>query len=63
MTETLPDTIRRLYTDPAEYVDSDHPAVVAFAEAAAQGADCDRAKASRLYTAVRDGIRYDARAG
>jgi transglutaminase-like putative cysteine protease len=59
MTETLPDTIRRLYTDPAEYIDSDHPAVVAFAEAAAQGADCDRAKASRLYTAVRDGIRYN----
>ena len=35
MTEILPDTIRRLYTDPAEYIDSDHPAVVTFAEAAA----------------------------
>ncbi len=35
MTEILPDTIRRLYTDPAEYIDSDHPAVVAFAQTTA----------------------------
>ena len=27
MTNVLPDTIRRLYTDPGEYIDSDHPAV------------------------------------
>ena len=40
MTEILPDTIRRLYTDPAEYIDSDHPAVQQFARAAVPaGAD------------------------
>ena len=27
MTDILPDTLRRLYTDPGEYIDSDHPAV------------------------------------
>ena len=32
MTDILPDTIRRLYTDPGEYIDSDHPAVQQFAE-------------------------------
>ena len=26
MTTVLPDTIRRLCTDPGEYIDSDHPA-------------------------------------
>lgn len=35
MTEHLPETISRLYTDPGEYVDSDYPAVEAFARAAA----------------------------
>jgi len=59
MTDTLPDTISRLYTDPADYVDSDHPAVVAFARAAAPAEASARDIASRLYTAVRDGIRYN----
>ncbi len=59
MTSALPDTIRRLYTDPGEYIDSDHPAVRSFAEAAVpKGAD-GREKASLLYKAVRDGIRYN----
>src|SRR5262245_44370791 len=57
MTDILPDTIRRLYTDPAEYIDSDHPAVQQFARAAVPAGADDRAKASRLYTAVRDGVR------
>ena len=56
MTEPLTDTLRRLYTDPAEYIDSDHPAVQAFA--AEHAGNGERATASRLYTAVRDGIRY-----
>lgn len=56
MTETLTDTLRRLYTDPADYIDFDHPAVKAFA--AAQAAGDARTTASKLYTAVRDGIRY-----
>ncbi len=41
------------------YVDSDHPAVVAFAEQATAGASTDRDRAVALYYAVRDGIRYD----
>ena len=59
MTEHLPDTISRLYTDPGEYVDSDHPAVEAFARAAIPPGAGTREIASRLYTAVRDGIRYN----
>lgn len=59
MTEHLPETISRLYTDPGEYVDSDHPAVEAFARAAAPADAGARDIASRLYTAVRDGIRYN----
>jgi len=59
MTEILPDTIRRLYTDPAEYIDSDHPSVVAFAQGAVPSGASDREKASLLYKAVRDGIRYN----
>ncbi|MGT2439701.1 hypothetical protein ACU4GH_32495 [Bradyrhizobium betae] len=47
MTDSLPDTIRRLYTDPGEYIDSDHPAVQQFAN------DVVRAEAS----APREGKR------
>ncbi|MBI3368293.1 MAG: transglutaminase family protein [Burkholderiales bacterium] len=43
---------------PTALVDSDHPAVVAFANTHAQGAD-DRERAVALYHAVRDGYRYD----
>lgn len=39
-------------------IDSDHPAVRAFAAAHAVGAD-DRARAVALYGAVRDGVRYN----
>lgn len=42
----------------AALVDSEHPAVVAFARRHAQGAD-DRERAVALYYAVRDGFRYD----
>jgi len=59
MSEILPDTIRRLYTNAAEYIDSDHPAVEAFARSAVPAAAGDREKASLLYKAVRDGIRYN----
>jgi len=58
MTNVLPDTIRRLYTDPGEYIDSDHPAVEEFARVAVAAGASDRDKASGLYKAVRDGIRY-----
>ncbi|MCA6124923.1 transglutaminase domain-containing protein [Bradyrhizobium sp. WSM 1704] len=59
MTDTLPDTIGRLYTEPAEYIDSDHPAVAAFARAAVPAGAGAREAAARLYIAVRDGIRYN----
>jgi transglutaminase-like putative cysteine protease len=59
MTNALPDTIRRLYTDPAEYIDSDHPAVERFAKLVVPGNASDRKKASLLYMAVRDSIRYN----
>jgi len=41
------------------FVEADHPAVVAFAEEATAGASSERDKAIALYYAVRDGIRYD----
>lgn len=41
------------------YVDSDHPAVVAFAREATAGAVSDRERASRLFAAVRERLRYD----
>ena len=59
MNDMLPDALRRLYTDPADYIDSDHSSVVAFAHAAVGPTDSAREKASKLYTAVRDGIRYN----
>jgi len=43
---------------PTPLIDSDHPAVVAFAHRHAIGAD-DRARAVALYLTVRDRFRYD----
>jgi len=59
VTNLLPDTIRRLYTDPGEYIDSDHPAVQEFARAAVPANASEREKARLLYMAVRDGVRYN----
>jgi transglutaminase-like putative cysteine protease len=46
---------------PTAMVDSDHPAVIAFAaaQAPAAGAASDTVRAVALYNAVRDGFRYD----
>lgn len=44
---------------PTALIDSDHPAVVAFARQHDQGAD-DRERAVSLFLAARDSIRYDA---
>jgi transglutaminase-like putative cysteine protease len=41
------------------YLDSDHPAIVAFAREATAGATTDRERASRLFVAVRERLRYD----
>jgi transglutaminase-like putative cysteine protease len=46
------------YLKSGRFVDSDHPAVVAFSEQHARGSD-DREKAVSLYYAVRDSIRYN----
>ena len=59
MTDILPDTIRRLYTDPGEYIDSDHPAVQQFASDAVRADASPREKASVLYKDALDGIRYN----
>lgn len=48
------------YLQPTDFIDSDHPAVLAFAREHTQGATSDRERAVRLFYAVRDGIRYDA---
>ena len=42
-----------------QFVDSDHPDVIAFAREATAGATTEREKAVALFYAVRDGIRYD----
>ena len=63
-----PQNIRTLTTPPSlacgapsEFVDSDHPAVIEYAEKviADAGAKTDREKAVALFNAVRDGWRYD----
>jgi transglutaminase-like putative cysteine protease len=43
---------------PTALIDSDHPAVQAFAAQHAQGGD-ERERAVALFQAVRDGFRYD----
>lgn len=43
---------------PTPLIDSDHPAVLGFAQRHAQGSN-DRERAVALYYAVRDGFRYD----
>ena len=48
-----------LYLAPAEFVDSDHPAIVAFAHATAGPDGTALEKILRLYYAVRDDIHYD----
>jgi transglutaminase-like putative cysteine protease len=46
------------YLQPGRFIDSDHPAVLAFSKENARG-ESDRAKAVSLYYAIRDGIRYN----
>lgn len=47
------------YLAPTAYIDVDNPGVRAFAERAVGEASTDRERISRLFTAVRDEIRYD----
>jgi transglutaminase-like putative cysteine protease len=41
------------------YIDSDHPAIIAFAREVTSGATGERERASRLFAAVRERLRYD----
>ncbi|SCY71241.1 transglutaminase-like domain-containing protein [Microvirga guangxiensis] len=52
-------TEQRLYLSPAEYIDSDHPAIRRRAEELTAGITSDAERARVLYEAVRDGVRYD----
>ncbi|MEA2166848.1 MAG: hypothetical protein QOF76_148 [Solirubrobacteraceae bacterium] len=47
------------YLQPSECVDSDHPAVRAYAERAIDGATDQHEQIRRLFATVRDSIRYD----
>jgi transglutaminase-like putative cysteine protease len=47
------------YLIPTPFIESEHPAVVAFAREAAGSAPSERERVVRLFYAVRDGIRYD----
>jgi transglutaminase-like putative cysteine protease len=58
MTGADMDEEARLYTAPGEYVDSDHPAIRAFAAAAAPPQATPLEKTKRFYRAARE-IRYD----
>ena len=49
----------REFLEPTSILDSDHPEVLAFAEAQGGPGGDPRETAIRLYYAVRDGIRYD----
>ena len=51
--------MERKYLEPTPMLDSDHPAVVAFASKAIGDCTDPRERAVRLYYAVRDGIVYD----
>ena len=44
---------------PGRFVDSDHPDVIAFAREVCAGAISERERASRLFAAVRERLRYD----
>ena len=46
------------FLEPAEYVDSAAPGIVAFARRICEGASDDVTRAVRLYYAIRDGIVY-----
>lgn len=47
------------FLQPTTVIESDHPAVIVFAEEHTQGASSVREQAVQLYYAVRDGVRYD----
>ena len=55
----MADLQRATYLAPTATIDSDHPAVIEFARAAAGSAASEREAAVAIFYAVRDGVRYD----
>jgi len=51
--------VRSVHLEPTAFIDSDSPAVRAFASRAVEGAVDERERIARLFAAVRDAIRYD----
>ena len=51
--------VRPEHLEPTAFIDSDHPAVAEFAARAVGDATDPHERISRLFLAVRDGIRYD----
>lgn len=47
------------FLKPAEFIDSDHPAVRQLAELTTTGLSDEASMAIALYNAVRDGVNYD----
>jgi transglutaminase-like putative cysteine protease len=54
-----PPPVDPAYLAPSRFIDSAHPEVVAFAQETCAGAVDDRERASRLFFAVRERLRYD----
>ena len=48
-----------IYLEPSYFIDSDSPAIIAYASATCHGKDTDIDRATALYYGVRDDIRYD----
>lgn len=57
--DTAPPSSLEPYLTPGQFVDSDDPDIIAFAEDRTKGALTDVEKAVRLYDAVRDEVLYD----
>ncbi len=49
----------KVFSVPGEYIDSGHPAVVAYAREKTAGIDDPLKRSIALYRAIRDGIKYD----
>ncbi len=60
LAQTASSTVDGEFLRPTAFIDSDHPAVIAFARQHTLGARNDRQRAVQLFYAVRDQIRYDA---
>ena len=60
MAQAVGNAVHEEYLRPTSFIDSDHPAVIEFAQDHTRGASSDRERAVELFYAVRDGIRYDA---